>query len=206
MNAKWTSYFALTLILALASAGSRADNTAETACAIPHNMMQAATYGTREYNDAQQSWNKCLALVNEQQHSNFKATAMSWAQSLDALPEGGWALLLAFQDGTGAVFGSRRHESVEGEVVTVWLRWEYRETQTTSTGRYKSEAVRVMFDCMRMQSKDLSQTFYSDNNFNGVGVSSVLQQPTWNPIIPGMMGDQLIDWACKTARRSMKAQ
>jgi hypothetical protein len=114
---------------------------------------------------------------------------------------GGWKLLDVSSDGTTAIFGSHRHDSRKGNVVAVWLRYEYRDSRSQNGESFKSLVERSLYDCDRIASKEISQTAYPDNNLEGVPVlSSTFDEGkvTWTPVIPGTVGDELLDWACKT--------
>jgi hypothetical protein len=115
--------------------------------------------------------------------------------------------LMVSDDGTYAVFGSRRHAIREGNVVSIWLRREYRESQSNGAGSYKAAVERYMYDCARVASKNVAGTFYSENNLGGSGSSFTNEEKlvSWVPAIPGTLGDFLLDWACKTVPRAQPA-
>jgi hypothetical protein len=124
------------------------------------------------------------------------------------LPDGGWVLLIVPADGTLAVFGSHRHATRRGSVATVWLRYEYRGRQSTNGFSYKSAVERFMYDCERVAGKSVSSTFYSENNLGEAGQSYVYDEGkvAWTPVIPGTVGESLLEWACKTTSGAQSAK
>jgi hypothetical protein len=170
-------------------------------CALQKQVWQD-TVGAAEQAKAADIWRACTVLAKDQQKVEFAETRNTWATSLDKLPAGGWMLLMVSEDGRFAVFGSLRHATREGNVVSVWERWEFREDQTDNS---RSSVVRKMYDCARVASKPVSATSYPQNNLGGGGLSRSYDEK-WDPAIPGSMGDQLLDWACKTVPRSQPAK
>lgn len=77
------------------------------------------------------AWKACISISRKE-----------WVASLDPLPGGGWQYLMGTDDGTVAIFGSRRHAAREGNVETLWMRYEYRQMQYVAGQQYKSEVVR----------------------------------------------------------------
>jgi hypothetical protein len=157
-------------------------------------------YGSPEYQDDRKHLSACEAEAEKQKKEHFANTAATWATSLDSLPNGGWGLLQVSNDGTMAVFGSRRHEMRAGNVVSLWFRYEFRETQGVGAEQHKSAVQREMYDCARMSVRVVSVSFFGANNLAVPGSSSTYDESkaSWTPLIPGTMGDYLLDWACKT--------
>jgi hypothetical protein len=205
--------FPFSVLLFFASA-SRADEEANPPCQPEYKAALDAT-GSPKFAEAQKQLDDCTALFMQQQeiaeqkkHAEFAVTGHTWAATLDRLPEGGWTFVMVSDEGTYAVFGTRRHAIRTGDVVTVWLRFEYREPQTNSGERYKSQVERKVYDCARMASKTVSDTRYAENNLTGVGASDTYDESkiSWTPAIPGTVGDFLIDWACKSVPRAQPAK
>lgn len=167
-----------------------------------------AALGKPTYEEASKDWQKCSTIAAEKKKVEFVATRDSWAAALDRLPSGGWIFLQVSSDGTSAIFGSRRHATREGSVVAVWLRTEYREGQSSGSESFKSVVERYMYDCARMTSKQVSSTFYRANNLAEPGSSLTFEEGkvAWAPVIPGTIGDSLLDWACKTVPRAQPAK
>jgi hypothetical protein len=163
--------------------------------------MSLYQYGTPAYLDDQKHLSICMAEAEKQKKEHFANTAATWATSLAPLPAGGWGLLQVSSDGTMAVFGSRRHELREGNAVSLWFRYEYRETQVAGNEQYKSAVQREMYDCGHMSSKIVSIAYYGANNLEAPTSSNTFDESKerWTPVIPGTMGDYILDWACKSA-------
>jgi hypothetical protein len=190
-------FLLLLLGLALPSPG----HTDETPDSCAEEWKQA-TSGSPDNSEKMRVWQECAAKAAEQKKAIYAATRNVWADRLDTLPSGGWTLLSVSPDGTYAVFGSRRHGSRRGSVVAVWLRLENREAQSANGTTFKSEVERDLYDCERITSKATSVTYYSDNNLNGPGRSDTYDENkvTWSPVIPGTLGDSLLEWACRTPK------
>jgi hypothetical protein len=200
-------FFVPALFLAF-STPSRADD-APVPCANEDLQLSTQKYGTPGYDSANKTWQACLALAAQQKKAEYAATRNTWAASLDKLPNGGWEYLGVMGDGTYAFFGSHRHAIREGNIVSIWLRYEYRDQQATNANeRFKSDVVRQMFDCTRMTTKSVATTYYPENNLDGIGPSYVYDETKvgWAPAIPGTVGDTLLDWACKTVPRAPAAK
>ena len=197
----------LPVILYAQTSPCRAD---EDPCAQQYKEWTAAKSGTPEYDQAYKYWQSCQAIVSQQKKTELAGSRDTWAASLDKLPNGGWIYLTVSPDGTYAVFGSHRHAIREGNVVALWLRYEYRESQTNHAAvGYKSVVERDMYDCARVTSKAVADTYYSDNNLGGGGGTSYTYEEksvTWVPVIPGTLGDTLLDWACKSVPRPQPAK
>jgi hypothetical protein len=192
----------LLLLLGMFSLSSRADDTPAPCEA----EWQRAIPGKPGYEEAIEAWRECKARADEAKKKEFAETGRAWALGLDPIPTGGWALLQVSGDGTAAVFGSRRHETRKGSVVSIWLRYEERESQTNNGATFKSEVERTLYDCERIATKAISATYYSENNLSGTGPSYVYDEAktSWSPVIPGTVGDSLLEWACRTTTQPAK--
>lgn len=202
---KWT-FIWLPILLFTFATRSRADESSGP-CAL---QWKAATdaIGTPEFAEEQKHYEACTAIAAEQQKADFAATRATWAASLNKLPNGAWKFLFVSDDGTFAVFGSHRHATREGDIVSLWLRYEYREQHSNGNENYKSEVERDMYNCARTSTKAVSVTYYHENNLDGVGSSFAYDESkvAWVPVIPGTLGDSLLDWACKTTQRAAAAK
>jgi hypothetical protein len=198
--------FAPVLLIVFAAsvhAGEKPDS-----CALQKQAWQDAIGGT-EQAKAAEVWRACTVWAKDQQKMELAETRNTWAASLDKLPNGGWEFLMVSPDGAYAIFGSHRHATREGSVVSLWLRYEYRESQTLDgSTSYKSVVYRDMNDCAGVRSKFIASTFYGENNLGGSGTSYTHDdgKVAWAPVIPGTVGDSLLDWACKTTPRSQAAK
>jgi hypothetical protein len=172
-------------------------------CALQYKDLMTKV-GTPEYAEASEHYKNCSATAAEQKKQHFVETAATWATSLEPMPAGGWGFLEVSADGTLAIFGSRRHATREGNVTALWFRYEYRESQSNGNESYKSAVQRQLYDCARMSSKVVSIALYRESNLSGEGSSNTFDESKirWAPVIPGTMGDFLLDWACKAAPRA----
>jgi hypothetical protein len=180
---------------------ARADEAPDPCAFEATTALHAAAAGTPEETaEARQALNECYKRATEQRKRELVESRNTWAAGLDKLPAGAWVLLTVASDGTYALFGSHRHGTRKGSVVAVWLRYEYREAKSDSGATYLSEVERTLYDCERVASKLVAITYYNGNNLDGAGRSSTYdeEKESWDPVIPGTMGDALLDWACRT--------
>lgn len=196
--------FAVLLVLlgCLCSSPAFASDEAAPCPSELQKVLTAASANDPNYQKIREAWDECEDRAETAKKADFARTADAWAAGLDRLPGGGWVLLEVRPDGTSAVFGSRRHEIRKGSVVAVWLRTEYRETQANNGISYKSLVERDMYDCERIANKEVSVAYYGENNLNAPAGSFTFdeEKSTWNPIIPGTVGDSLLDWACRASK------
>jgi hypothetical protein len=176
---------------------------ADPACAVEMTAYKNAPTVTSKA-DAWDKYNTCSETYGVKHKQQLIDTANDWAASLDRMPQGGWVLLGIGSDGTVATFGSLRHATRQGNIVTVWLRFEYRETQGRPGNYHKSQVQRVMNDCVGMRIQAVSSSGFSDNNLSGQGQTFTTEETKggWISAIPGSLGEMYLDWACKTAPRS----
>ena len=189
--------FLLLLLGCLFSSSGHAD---ETPCAS--ELKQATdSIGKPEYAQTSKVWADCQVQWEQQKQKVFAETRINWSEGLDPLAGGGWALLNVSRDGSYAVFGSRRHETRKGRVSAVWLRYELREPKSDNAVSYMSEVERTLYDCERIATKSISVVYYKENNL-GWGVRSAYTydeaKVAWTPVVPGTLGDSLLEWACNT--------
>lgn len=124
-----------------------------------------------------------------------------WFASLHPMPGGGWLYLTSTSndgaDGTVLYF-STHHIMADGNVVTVWFRWEYETAQTQDMTSFRSAATREEFDCTRDAEIVISMTTYSDQDLEGKGntIDDDPKTSRWAPIIPGTLGETELNWAC----------
>jgi hypothetical protein len=197
--------FLLLLLGCLFSSPGHADET-PAPCASEWKAATDPSARSGTYEEARAALETCEARAREQKKKEFAQTGSTWAAGLDPLANAGWVLLAVAPDGTNAVFGSRRHETRKGSTVAVWLRFEYREAQGDG---FKSAVERDVYECARIASKALSVTYYSENNLGGAPRNSTTfdeDKVSWAPVIPGTVGDLLLDWVCKTASKAQPAK
>jgi hypothetical protein len=178
-------------------ASAHADADPSEPCSLQWKSYSAAQPSSPEHAEWSHAWRACIATSRNE-----------WAAALKPLPGGEWMLLMVDDDGLFAIFGSHRHATREGNVATLWLRYEQRESQTESGEYYRSKVERVMYDCARVASKIVSITYYGGSNLDAIGNSFTydVSKVGWAPVIPGTIGDSLIDWACKSTSRAQPAK
>jgi hypothetical protein len=131
-----------------------------------------------------------------------KADPMGWVRTLDPMTNGGWEFRSVASDGSWAVFSTSHQFKRAGQIVTVWMRHEYAETQTADSGPYLSAVDKTQFDCKKQQSRTLLIVYYSANNIQGSEQTdeSDPKSTPWNAIVPGTRDESNFLWACGQAR------
>jgi hypothetical protein len=132
-----------------------------------------------------------------------KADPMAWVRTLDPMSTGGWEFRAVANDGAWATYSSTHQMKRSGQVVTVWLRQEYAETQAGSNGPYLSLVEKAQYDCKKQQTRDLLVIYYTANNIQGNGETDEgdAKNTPWNPIVPGTREESYLLWACAAAKR-----
>jgi hypothetical protein len=128
-----------------------------------------------------------------------------WARSIDPLPNGGWQYITSGSgDSANVVFASSHNMVRNGNIVTVWLRWEYMKAQSSRFPPYKSEVVREQIDCGRLATRLLSTSYYANNNLEGQPQTFVADEhkQSWEPAIPGTVGEYMVQWVCSKPKRA----
>ncbi|MGD0504874.1 MAG: surface-adhesin E family protein [Steroidobacteraceae bacterium] len=133
-----------------------------------------------------------------QERAARKANPMAWVRTLDPMTSGGWEFRSVATDGSWAVFSSTHQFKRSGQIVIVWMRHEYAETQTADGGPYLSAVEKTQFDCKKQQSRNLLVVYYSANNIQGNEQTEEADAKTtpWNPIVPGTRDESNFLWAC----------
>jgi hypothetical protein len=135
-----------------------------------------------------------------------KADPMAWVRTLDPMTSGGWEFRSVGSDGSFAVFSSTHQFKRAGQIVTVWLRHEYAESQTGDNGPYLSVVQKTQFDCKKQQSRTLLAVYYSGNNIQGNAQTedSDPKSTPWDAIVPGTRDESNFLWACAQGRAGAK--
>jgi len=197
---KWILYSVVVLCSFMRAAWAADDPTNPTPCAWQQRNLSAAQPNTPEAKHWRDVYKECATVA-------FADTKDAWAGTLDKLPSGEWQYLMVSDDGTFATFGSHRHSSREGDIVAIWIRYEFRTPQETGEP-FKSLVERDEYDCVRIAARRISYTHYAENNL-GTVMSSHTEQfqahDGWVPVIPGSTGEFLLDWACKTTPPGLQA-
>jgi len=128
-----------------------------------------------------------------------KADPMGWVRTLDPMSAGGWEFRAVANDGAWATFSSTHQMKRSGQVVTIWLRQEYAEPQTTEGSPYLSVVQKVQYNCKKEQMRDLLVVYYSGNNIQGSEQTDEAdpKNTPWNAIVPGTREELNFLWACR---------
>ena len=110
-----------------------------------------------------------------------------WAQSIEALPGGGWKLWGSTGKDEGTeIFASSHNVSQVGSIITVWFRWEfYMEQSNAWSAHYHSDVSRREIDCSRQAMRTLSVSYYPENNLGGgdpVSYTTDQKALRWDPL------------------------
>lgn len=196
--------FLLLVLGCILSSRAFAEDAPPDPCAQEYKAAMDPTARSGSFADTQKALSECQARETEKRKNVTAATGPVWATKLDPLSSGGWEVQDVTADGISVLFGSRRHEVRKGTTVTVWLRDEFRETQVKNGQTYKGLVERDVYDCERMTTKVLSVTYYAENNLQASGNSYAYDEGAvrWIPIIPGTVGESILDWACKSPKQA----
>lgn len=175
--------------------------------AISANAQQAAPDGGSA-NSSQLYFQKLSAADNAQQaklqaklqaaREARQANPLAWAKSLDPLPQGGWKLV--YVGGSEAIFATSDQEVREGKYVTIWMRYEFGDSQSTtySSGDYLSSVEKDQFDCASARERLFSVSWFPENNLQGK--PETVEQPrsaaAWYAIIPGSGIEDIWRYVC----------
>ena len=135
---------------------------------------------------------------------------------IDPMTEDGWEEVRmespvgSLRDRTGIVvarfFVKYRDAQREGPIATVWVRYEGLEMAATS---YRSEVLRVQFDCVKRMNRTLADTVYQNNNLKGKSTTreSPYASSRWGTANKRSTFDILIIPVCaRTAPQSAEAK
>lgn len=123
-------------------------------------------------------------------------TEADWIKTLQLMPSGGWEWLTQAEG--VQVFVSYRNTIREGNIVTVWQRWEYSHTVD---GYHKSIAERTQVDCVQVATRTLSQSLYPLNNLGGDPQEITPEKTSpWKPQVPGTIGELVVSTVCAHTR------
>lgn len=131
-----------------------------------------------------------------------KADPMAWVRTLDPMTSGGWEFRSVAGDGSSAIYSSTHQLKRSGQIVTVWMRHEYAESQSSDSGPYLSAVEKTQYDCKKQQTRTLLIVYYSANNLQGDEQTEDADPKStpWNAIVPGTREESDALWACAQAR------
>jgi len=123
----------------------------------------------------------------------MKGIGNEWVKTLELRGRSDWEWLETYP---GQVYFATRVEAERnGDIVTMWLRIEYKNPQ--SPGDHRSAASRDDWDCVKRQRSTRGIIFYRWNNLQAdepVRSTNLLRY--WEKIEPGTIGETLLNFAC----------
>jgi hypothetical protein len=116
-----------------------------------------------------------------------------WVKKLELRGRSDWEWLETYPE--QVYFASRVDAERNGDIVTMWLRIEYKNPQ--SPGAHKSAASRDDWDCAKRQRSTRGLIFYKWNNLQAdepVRSTNLLRY--WEKIEANSIGETLLNFAC----------
>jgi hypothetical protein len=123
----------------------------------------------------------------------MKGIGNEWVKKLELRGRSDWEWLETYPE--QVYFASRVESERNGDIVTMWLRIEYKNPQ--SPGAHLSAASRDDWDCVKRQRSTRGLIFYKWNNLQAdepVRSTNLLRY--WEKIEPGTIGETLLNFAC----------
>ena len=123
----------------------------------------------------------------------MKGLGNEWVKKLELRGRSDWEWLETYPE--QVYFASRIESERNGDIVTMWLRTEYKNPH--SPGAHKSVASRDDWDCVKRQRSTRGLIFYKWNNLQAdepVRSTNLLRY--WEKIEAGTIGETLLQFAC----------
>jgi len=123
----------------------------------------------------------------------MKGIGNEWVKKLELRGRSDWEWLETYPE--QVYFATRVEAERNGDIVTMWLRIEYKNPQ--SPGDHRSAASRDDWDCVKRQRSTRGIIFYRWNNLQAdepVRSTNLLRY--WEKIEPGTIGETLLNFAC----------
>ena len=123
----------------------------------------------------------------------MKGLGNEWVKQLDLKGRMDWEWLETYPE---QVYFATRHDSArKGEIVTMWLRVEYKHPQHPL--EHKSSVSRDDWDCKERRRMTLGLVFYQWNNLQDESPErSTNLLRYWEKVEPGTIGETLLQFAC----------
>jgi hypothetical protein len=116
-----------------------------------------------------------------------------WVKKLDLKGRMDWEWIETYPE--QVFFASRRDARREGDIVTMWMRIEYR--QPRSPGPHSSALSRDKWDCKEKRRANVGTFFFRWNNLEDDDPEhSTALMTSWEPVEPGTLAQTLLDFAC----------
>ena len=84
----------------------------------------------------------------------------------------------------------------KGDLVKMWVLYDYKTIQTVAGLPYISQRVQHQFDCAEERYRFLSRTWFSGYMGAGNVVFDISSESTWDPVAPGSVGQAVWKVAC----------
>jgi hypothetical protein len=183
-----------------AAVGAAALALSYNTCVLGQTPEQEKTWAADRERAAALEKAKAEQLARER--AARRADPMTWVRTLDPMTSGGWEFRSVATDGSWAIFTSTHQFKRSGQVVTLWMRNEYAESQVGDSGPYLSAVEKTQYDCKKEQSRRLLVIYYAANNIQGGEQTEEAdgKNTPWNPIVPGTRDESNFLWACSQAR------
>lgn len=116
-----------------------------------------------------------------------------WVKRLDLKGRMDWEWIETYPD--RVFFATRRDAQRNGDIVTMWMRIEYKDPQSPST--HRSALSRDDWDCKEKRRATVGTFFFKWNNLQDDDPErSTALFKTWEAIEPGTLAQTLLDFAC----------
>jgi hypothetical protein len=116
-----------------------------------------------------------------------------WVKRLQLRGTMDWEWIETYPD--KVFFATRRAAARDGDIVTMWMRIEYKETQSPSS--HRSAMSRDDWDCAGRRRANVATFFFRWNNLDDDDperATALLRN--WEKIEPGTLADTLLAFAC----------
>lgn len=123
----------------------------------------------------------------------MKGLGNEWVKELELRGRMDWEWIETYP--TQVYFATRHDSERNGDIVTMWLRIEYKDPQ--SPARHKSAVSRDDWHCVKRQRSTRGLVFYKWNNLQDDDPErSTNLLRYWEKITPGSVGETLLNFAC----------
>ena len=119
--------------------------------------------------------------------------AGDWVKRLQIPLDSDWEWIETAED--RVFFATRLGATRKGDVVTMWLRVEFRDPQPA--GKHLSVAEKDEWDCRTRKRSTLAATLYRWNNLQDSDPNrAAAALRTWEDVPKGSVGEAMLDFAC----------
>jgi hypothetical protein len=124
----------------------------------------------------------------------MKGLGNEWVKQLDLKGKMDWEWIETYP--SEVYFASRQAVELEGDVVRMWTRVEYRDPKAMPVP-HRSVASRDAWDCAGQRQANLYTAYYRWNNLDDTEPrTSVTMLQDWRPVRDGTLGATLLEFAC----------